>query len=235
MAGGAAHRHGPARPGRGGLAVGSLGRTPTHYQTLGVAPDARPDEVRRAYLRLALEHHPDRHRSAGADDRARADERIRAVNAAWEVLGDEGRRRAYDRELARAGAAERDAFSHLARRRAVIDDVEEGDDQQVQVAPPLVRAIPLLVVLGLLGLIFVFTAYAGGGGDEEAPEGVDATQEVPRGTCITLPPEGGIEEVECGTPSDGTVADIVPLGEACPVPLVGVPNVGRGETLCLRD
>lgn len=227
---------GAGRPRR--LAVGSLASTPTHYQTLGVAPDARPDEVRRAYLRLALEHHPDRVGPAqpDAEAQARADERIRAVNAAWEVLGDEGRRRAYDRELARSGAADRDAFTHLARRRAaVLDDVEEGDDQQVQVAPPLVRAIPLLVVLGLLGLIFVFTAYAGGGSDDEAPEGVEATQEIPRGTCITLPAAGGIEEVECGTPSDGTVADIVPLGEPCPVPLVGVSNVGRGETLCLRD
>jgi hypothetical protein len=70
----------------------------THYESLGIAPDASPEDVRRAYLRLAREHHPDRH--AGSSSRsgvADAERRMREVNAAWAVLGDAGRRADYDR------------------------------------------------------------------------------------------------------------------------------------------
>jgi hypothetical protein len=65
-----------------------------HYDVLGVARDASPDEVRRAYLALAREHHPDR--VGGSHDR------MRAVNEAWATLSDPGRRRTYDRSLAPA-------------------------------------------------------------------------------------------------------------------------------------
>ncbi len=65
-----------------------------HYDVLGVARDASPDEVRRAYLALAREHHPDR--LGGSHDR------MRAVNEAWATLSDPERRRTYDRSLAPA-------------------------------------------------------------------------------------------------------------------------------------
>lgn len=64
--------------------------TPTHYETLGVARSASPDEVRAAYRAAARDHHPD----AGGDPH-----RMQAVNAAWRVLGDPVRRAAYDRSL----------------------------------------------------------------------------------------------------------------------------------------
>ena len=47
--------------------------------------------MRRAYLALARLHHPDRH---GGDTT-----RMQALNQAWAVLGDPGRRAAYDRDL----------------------------------------------------------------------------------------------------------------------------------------
>jgi hypothetical protein len=65
-----------------------------HYDVLGVTRTASPDEVRRAYHRKAREHHPDV--QAGATTYASMVE----INAAWAVLGDPARRRAYDRELA---------------------------------------------------------------------------------------------------------------------------------------
>jgi hypothetical protein len=63
----------------------------THYDVLGVAPSAPIAEVRRAYLALARQHHPDR---PGGDAAT-----MRAVNDAWTVLGDPGRRATYDRSL----------------------------------------------------------------------------------------------------------------------------------------
>jgi len=64
----------------------------THYQKLGVAPHATHDEIRRAFRRLAQQHHPDANPDAADEARAvMAD-----INHAWEVLGDAERRRVYD-------------------------------------------------------------------------------------------------------------------------------------------
>jgi curved DNA-binding protein CbpA len=62
-------------------------RTPDFYRILQVDSDAAPAVIRAAYRRLAREYHPD----AGGDVR-----RMVALNAAWQVLGDPGRRAAYD-------------------------------------------------------------------------------------------------------------------------------------------
>jgi hypothetical protein len=70
----------------------------THYEVLGVAPTADAATVRRAYLHLARTHHPDYH--VGDDvGRRRAERTMQRVNEAWAVLGDETKRRAYDRTL----------------------------------------------------------------------------------------------------------------------------------------
>jgi hypothetical protein len=61
----------------------------TPYEVLGVKPTASDAEIRRAYLALARRFHPDAN-PAG-------DERMRAVNEAWAVIGDRRRRHEYDR------------------------------------------------------------------------------------------------------------------------------------------
>ena len=69
-----------------------------------MAVDAPPEEVRRAYLRLAREHHPDFHAGGSPRERAEADRRMRQINEAWAVLGDARRRRRYDVEQKLRGA-----------------------------------------------------------------------------------------------------------------------------------
>lgn len=63
-----------------------------YYEILGVARDADADAVKKAYRRLALEHHPDRNN--GSKD---AEERFKEATEAYEVLRDPERRSAYDR------------------------------------------------------------------------------------------------------------------------------------------
>ncbi|KAG9128565.1 hypothetical protein FRC07_003454 [Ceratobasidium sp. 392] len=64
------------------------------YETLELPRDASPDEIRRAYKKRALKTHPDR---APPERKLIAEEEFRKVNAAYEVLIDEEKRRIYDR------------------------------------------------------------------------------------------------------------------------------------------
>ncbi len=62
-----------------------------YYHTLGVARDAKPDEIKRAYRRLARKFHPDVSKEPDAE------ERFKEVQEAYEVLKDPEKRAAYDR------------------------------------------------------------------------------------------------------------------------------------------
>jgi molecular chaperone DnaJ len=62
------------------------------YEALGVPKNATAAEIKKAYRKLAQKHHPD----ANAGD-PKAEERFKEVSAAYDVLGDEEKRAAYDR------------------------------------------------------------------------------------------------------------------------------------------
>ena len=68
----------------------------SYYEVLGVARDATEEEIRRAFRRLAMEWHPDRNKSEGAE------EQFKLVNEAYQVLIEPEKRRLYDR-YGRAG------------------------------------------------------------------------------------------------------------------------------------
>lgn len=64
------------------------------YAILRVAPDATPQQLRRAWLTLARQHHPDRYPSAA--QKQQATERLQVINAAYEEVSDPRRRRRLD-------------------------------------------------------------------------------------------------------------------------------------------
>ncbi len=59
-----------------------------YYAILGVSKDASDDEIKKAYRKLAHQHHPDK----GGDDA-----RFKEINEAYQVLGDVKKRQTYDR------------------------------------------------------------------------------------------------------------------------------------------
>lgn len=56
------------------------------YKVLEVAPDVSNDELKRAYKRLVLKHHPDRVATLGDDIRQRAEEKLKQINDAYEKV-----------------------------------------------------------------------------------------------------------------------------------------------------
>lgn len=58
-----------------------------YYEVLGVSKDASPDEIKKAFRRAAVEHHPDR----GGDET-----KFKEINEAYEVLKDADKRKRYD-------------------------------------------------------------------------------------------------------------------------------------------
>lgn len=136
----------------------------SHYETLGVAEGADPDAVRRAYLDAARRLHPDRWVDASDVERAEADRRMREVNEAWRVLGNPGRRLAYDAGRRRpfAAATAPGAARGPFTSGSLFDDGEPPPDALTRA----IRFLPWALVLVALAGIFVFTAYAtsdGGG------------------------------------------------------------------------
>ncbi len=63
-----------------------------YYSLLGVSRDAGPEEIKKAYRKVALAHHPDR--NAGSKE---AEERFKEATEAYEVLRDSKKRARYDR------------------------------------------------------------------------------------------------------------------------------------------
>ncbi len=67
-----------------------------YYKVLGVADNADHKEIAKAYRKLAKQYHPDANPGS--------EERFKEISAAYEVLGDEAKRKEYD-EVRRVGAA----------------------------------------------------------------------------------------------------------------------------------
>ncbi|MEW5943708.1 MAG: molecular chaperone DnaJ [Pseudomonadota bacterium] len=62
-----------------------------YYEVLGVNRDASDEEIKKAYRKLAMKHHPDRN-----PDNPKAEEHFKEAKEAYEILSDAGKRAAYD-------------------------------------------------------------------------------------------------------------------------------------------
>lgn len=60
------------------------------YKVLGVSKSATASELKSAYRKLALQYHPDKNKSKEAE------EKFKEINQAYEILGNEQKRKQYD-------------------------------------------------------------------------------------------------------------------------------------------
>ncbi len=204
-----------------------------HYETLGVGPSATPAEVRAAYLRRARALHPDRQQGRSAEDAGRAERAMRQVNEAWRVLGDAGRRRAYDdaRTPHRAppGAT---AASPPPGWTGYVTVEDVASEHEASLGTHVVRLLPW-AVLAVLGLgIFVFSAVAGGPSDD-APRTTVATAP-PGAECLSIDFRArSVTEVACSQPNDGRIDELLTDGGTCPGGTTRIPLADRPEVVCL--
>ena len=87
------------------------------YDTLGVSKDASSEEIKKAYRRLARKYHPDINKEAGAEDK------FKEINAAYEILSDENKRKQYDTYGDNMFGGQN--FGDFARSAGNMDDLNE--------------------------------------------------------------------------------------------------------------
>src|SRR5215831_10435084 len=68
-----------------------MARGPDYYKVLGVDKKASQEDIKKAYRKLARKYHPDTNKDPGAE------ERFKQISEAYDVLGDEDKRKKYDR------------------------------------------------------------------------------------------------------------------------------------------
>jgi DnaJ-class molecular chaperone len=104
-----------------------------YYQILGIKRDAKPDEIKKAYRRLARKYHPD----VNPGDKA-AEERFKLMSEAHDVLSDPKKRSVYDR-FGQYSENLADAAARGVPRRDLISRVSTGVAHRQ--APAVVAAV----------------------------------------------------------------------------------------------
>ncbi|GAA8759632.1 DnaJ family protein [Helicobacter pylori] len=87
------------------------------YQTLDVSENASQDEIKKSYRRLARKYHPDLNKTKEAE------EKFKEINAAYEILSDEEKRRQYDQFGDNMFGGQN--FSDFARSRSASEDLDD--------------------------------------------------------------------------------------------------------------
>ncbi len=224
----------------------------THYEVLGVPSGASAERIRAAHRQLAQLLHPDRQGGASAAERQLAERRMREVNAAWTVLSDPDRRRAYDRSLRLPSSSGSSSAGPSTAGRAAPGSDPEFDDpdeywaqrRAAEVDPDevpmgaasfwLLRRGPIVAALVVAVILFVGTALAGGrgvtrSGTEDRPPPL-----APDSECVTRQSDGSLRTVDC---AESHQAVIELAGVSSPVACAEGEEFARlntNEGVCLR-
>lgn len=175
----------------------------SHYDVLGVRPDASATTIRESYRRLAREYHPDR--TAGS---AAGGDKMPAINEAYHVLSDPGRRAVYDAQRRAPASTSRTSASPEA------PTTEESPSVGYRFAYPDGPArIPwrgLLVVSAIAIIGIVVLAQFIEPGDPAPPDGV-----LRPGDCVEILDNGDADEIACDGSGDIVVRQFIAFDRVC--------------------
>jgi molecular chaperone DnaJ len=172
----------------------------THYDRLGVSPDASTATIRDAYRRLARQHHPDA-RAGDADSMSR-------INEAYRVLADPARRAVYDASLRGSAPASAPPSSERPTAEPVVPERLPPAFSGVRIPWKLVFTVGAVAIIGII-VLAQFTEPPATPG----PDGV-----IRAGECVTIDAAGFARDAVCtGDPAvDLVVDELVPLDGRCP-------------------
>ena len=191
-----------------------------YYEVLGVGPSANRQEIRRAYRKKAFDNHPDWNKSPGAEDR------LKEINEAYEVLSDDGKRAQYDLERRRGPS--RPAGPPPPRSRPTGGARRGG---QTSGAPPPPGPTPgggpaptgagggwrpwMLVALFLIVLVVAINVFPDG---EDSPDQVAPPPPAAPVSTATLTPTPTPEPTPTPTPAPTATPTSTPTATPTPTP-----------------
>lgn len=188
-------------------------------------PDAAPVTIRAAYRDLARRLHPDRAAGSTTGSMSPSGVSMAAVNEAYRVLADPGRRAVYDRSLRTEQVTparprtdgDSDSDSGLEFR----SDVERGAGRATVLAPDGPARVPwrLMAAVAAIGSgVVLVSSFFDGPAGSEPPDGI-----LQPGSCVAFELNGDVREVSCGESGgrDVVVDVLVPLDATCPGGTVG--------------
>jgi molecular chaperone DnaJ len=114
-----------------------------YYVTLEVTPEATDEEIKKSYRKLALKYHPDRNRGD-----KESEEKIRELNAAYEILGDPETRKSYERMRFGGFGAKSDHHDEAPDEAVDPGEILEGmekklwDEGRLEIFRVLMKDIP---------------------------------------------------------------------------------------------
>jgi molecular chaperone DnaJ len=129
-----------------------------------------------------------------------------AINAAWHVLSDPARRAVYDASLRTPSPTAPVAMP------ADLDALDDGPLEPGR--HPLGRfgvPLPWIAILGVLIVIFVFTAYAASSSSHSGTDGV-----VTVGSCVRVVAPDEVVATSCDGAHDGRAVSLSQTGTSCP-------------------
>jgi len=102
-----------------------------YYEVLGVAKKASKDEIKQAYRKLAMKHHPDMNK----DNSKVAEEKFKELSEAYEVLMDDEKRARYDQfghsgveSTFRTGGFDWSDFTHFSDISDIFGDLVDSEE-----------------------------------------------------------------------------------------------------------
>lgn len=180
----------------------------THYHVLGIEPGADNAMVRAAYRRLARDHHPDRVANSSAVSGGRD---MPAINEAYRVLNDPGRRALYDRSL---GAPTPASVPRSERQSGdgTFEPEERWDFGRPDMDRPARVPWRSLLVFGSFAVVGILVlAQFSGVDDQVGPDGI-----LRNGDCVEIQANGDAREILCAGELDLVVRAFVPFDGTCP-------------------
>ncbi len=230
---------------------------PTHYDTLGVQPSATAQEIRKAYLRRARALHPDRQQGRSPADARRAEEAMRQVNVAWNVLSDNQKRSDYDDRLLPKSSAQRSTTttrqnghrpssprrpaqsktSRASTARPASSSKTHGetlgrsiDDEPGDGSVSVLASLPVLIIVGIALGILLVTAFGNQDDTTDNREIVPQLDSQLRDqNCFIFLANGGLQQESCsGGRAEAEVVAVVPDPGNCPA---GSESVTQGESV----